>query len=132
MTFTVRGHRMAPWPTGDETPLPPRHEPDPSRDNRRYLKPAHYPLVEAVIANRCRMRSGELMWISVRPTHMHAVVRLPYFMCMSGFICAVRLVTTRRLQREAGWARGESVYTKRVREEQLAETEIESILRTCQ
>src|SRR5688572_17043405 len=94
LTFSVRGHRLAPWPTGVEGPILPRHQPHPSRDNRRYLKPEQFPLVEAVIANRCRMRSGELVSIAVHPTHMHAVVKLPYFTSMSGFSCAIRLVTT--------------------------------------
>jgi hypothetical protein len=130
LTFAVRGHRLAPWPTGEEIPRPPRHQPHPSRDHRRYLEPEQYALVEAVIANRCRVRSGELVWNSVRPTHVHAVVRLPYFTSLSGFKCAVRPIATRRLRREAGWSRDESVYTKRVREEQLAETEIEAIRQT--
>lgn len=127
LTFAVRGHRLAPWPTGVELPRQPRQEPPPSRDHRRYLRPEHYPLVRTVIANRCQMRSGELLDIEIRPSHVHAIVRLPWGTSMIGLVCAVRLVTTRRLQREAQWARDESVYTRRVRDERLTDAEAASI-----
>lgn len=128
LTFAVRGHRlpMSPLTGGESGPL--RHEPAPERDNRRYLAAEHYPLVEAEIAARCRMRGGELLGIRIRPTHVHAVVRLDYFVSVYGLADAVRLVTTRRLRREGGWQRGESVFTKKVRKEEIVGEDVARLL----
>jgi hypothetical protein len=127
ITFAVRGHRLPASPLTGEREAPLRHEPAPERDHRRSLAAEHYPVVEAVIAARCRMRGGELLGIGVQPTRVDALVRLSYFVSVHGFVDAVRLVTTRRLRREGCWARGESVYTTRVRVEELGEVDWDEV-----